>query len=260
MHTATVATALLLAAGLATPPAMGATAAQAPKPTGNAAQNTQAQAPTGKFEGNVTLRVTTERSNGPQKVGVAISGDRVRYDLPPSPITQNQPESAIVDMATKQVLLVMPAQRSYAVLDMNTIPPQSKQATEQRLAGAAGNWTAAPTGTTKSLAGYACNQWQATNVKSSTKIDACLAPGVRVDFDKLLPASMLPASWADKLRNGELPLSATVYDASGKPTFTAQVTSVTPRAVPASDFAPPAGYKRVELPMGAFGRLMPSTR
>lgn len=226
----------------------------------SAATGDTAKAPSGNFEGNVTMQISTDRTSGPQTVTVHVKGERTRYDLPPSSNEQHEPLTAIVDMAKKQVMLVMPAQKSYAVLDMNKIPPQSRQATAQRLEGTAADWTASPTGATKNVAGHDCNQWQAADKKTNVKIDACLAPGVRVDFDRMLPASLLPPSWADKLRNGELPLAATVYSADGKQTFNAQVTSVTPKPVPQSEFTPPAGYKRVTLPLTAFGDLLPATR
>lgn len=239
-------TALLIALGLGMP-------VQAMAATGNTAN-----APTGSFEGDVAMQISTDRTNGPQKVTAHVKGDQVRYDLPPSSNTQHEPMQAIVDMAKKQVMLVMPKQKSYAVLDLNTIPPQSRQATAQRVEGAAADWTAAPTGTSKNLAGHGCDQWQATNKKSNVKIDACLAPSVRVDFDRLLPSSLLPPLWSDKLRNGELPLAATVYSAEGKQTFSAQVTSVNAKPLPESLFAAPAGYKRITLPLSAFGDLLPT--
>jgi hypothetical protein len=247
MHTATVATALLLAIGLLTPDA-------------RAAATTGAAPSSNTFEGDVTMRITTERSNGPQDVKVHVKGDKVRYDLPASASSQNQPLQAVFDMATKKVLMIMPEQRAYAVLDLNTIPPESRQATTERAEAQAANWTAAPTGTSKELAGHRCDQWQATNTKSNMKVDACLAPDVRINFEAFLPQAMLPPAWADKMRNGELPLSATVYSAEGKQTFNSQVTNVTRRTVPSSEFTPPADYKRVELPMSAFGNLMPTPR
>lgn len=280
MRTATVSTALLLGIGLLTPPAMGAstgtgpgsttttttgsttttTTTQGPETkTGSATGGTSA-APSATFEGDIAMRVTTDKTKGPQDVKVHVKGDKVRYDLPASASSNNQPVEAVVDMSTKKVLMVMPAQKSYAVLDLNAIPPESKQATAQRLEGASANWTAAPTGTTKQIAGHHCNQWQATNTQSNVKVDACLTPDVRIDYDALLPESMLPPAWAAKMRNGELPLSASVYSADGKQTFNSQVTNVTHRTVPDSEFAPPSDYKRVELPMSAFGDLMPSTR
>jgi hypothetical protein len=204
------------------------------------------------------MRISTERTNGPQDVTVHVKGDQVRYDLPPSSNAQHEPLHAVVDMGKKQVMIINPTQKTYAVVDMNKIPPQSKQATAARIQGAAADWTAAPTGTKKSLAGHDCDQWKASDKKTNTTIDACLAPSVRIDFDRLLPSSMLPASWADKLRNGELPMAATVYAPDGKQTFEEQVTSVTPKLLPESTFAPPAGYKKVTLPLTAFGDLLPS--
>lgn len=240
-------TALLLALGSGFP----AAAMAAPADTGITSKP-------GSFEGDVTMQISTERTNGPQMVTVHIKGDRVRYDLPPSSNVQQEPIHAVVDMGKKQVMLINPVEKTYAVVDMNEIPPQSKQAAAARIEGAAADWTAAPTGTKKSLAGHDCDEWKATDKKTSTRIDACLAPSVRIDFDRLLPSSMLPASWADKLRNGELPMAATVYAADGKQTFDEHVTSVTPRTVHASTFAAPPGYKRVTLPLTAFGDLLPT--
>jgi hypothetical protein len=252
MHTTTMAkTALLLGLGLSSSAAFAATG-------GTANTGAATNAPAGHFEGDVTMQVTTPRTSGPQKVTMSIKGDQVRYALPASSNAQHEPVDAVVDVAKKQVTIINPAQKTYAVLDLDAVPPQSKQATAQNIQSAAADWKAAPTGTTKTVAGQRCNQWQATDTKSSTKIDACLTPGVRIDFDKLLPASMLPASWADKLRNGELPLAATVYAPDGKETFSEQVTSVTPRTLPESDFTPPAGYKKVTLPLTAFGDLLPT--
>lgn len=225
-----------------------------------AASGDTSKAPTGNFEGDVTMQISTDRSNGPQNVTAHVKGDQVRYDLPPSSNEQHEELQAIVDMAKKQVMLVMPAQKTYAVIDLNKIPPQERQATAQKIEGTAADWTAAPTGTTKTVAGRDCDQWKATDTKTSVKIDACLAPSVRIDFDRLLPSSMLPSSWTDKLRNGQLPLAATVYSADGKQTFNEQVTSVTPKPLPSSVFRAPAGYKRVTLPLTAFGDLLPTTR
>jgi hypothetical protein len=250
MHAATVNAALLLAFGLLSPAAHAATGAAATGP----------EKSTGSFEGDVTMQITMDRTNGPEKVTAHVKGNRVRYDLPPSSNAQHQPLTAIVDMGRKHVMLVMPSQKTYAVLDMNQIPPQSRQATAQRVESAAADWKASPTGRTQSLAGHDCHQWEATNTKTSTKVEACLAPGVRIDFDKLLPSSMVPATWSDRLRNGELPLAATVYGADGRQTFNEEVTHVTPRIVPDSEFAAPTGYERIDLPPTAFGDLLPTAR
>ncbi|HEX8791863.1 MAG TPA: DUF4412 domain-containing protein [Polyangiaceae bacterium] len=237
--------ALLLVLGLGSPLAARAAAGD----TGQAAN--------GNFEGDVTMRISTDRSNGPQDVTVHVKGDQVRYDLPPSSNQQHEPMQAIVDMGKKRVMLVMPTQKTYAVLDMNKIPPESKQAAARRLEGAAADWTASPNGTPQTVAGRSCDPWQATDTKTNMKIDACLAPSVRIDFDRLLPSSLLPPAWTDKLRNGQMPMSATVHSADGKQTFDARVTSVTPKTVPASTFAAPAGYKQVTLPLTAFGDMLP---
>jgi hypothetical protein len=212
------------------------------------------------FEGQVTMNVTTEHTAGPQRVDVRVRGDRVRYDLPPSSNTQHQPLQAIVDMGSRTVTLVMPAQKQYSVIDFNKIPPEEKQAAEQKIGAETANWTASRTGATKSLAGHPCDQWEAVNTASNLKVEACLAPGVRMDFDRILPASLFPKSWADRLRNGELPLSATVLDSAGKPTFNEQVTRIQTRPVADSELRPPAGYKKVELPMTEFGNYLPSSR
>ncbi|HZU84038.1 MAG TPA: DUF4412 domain-containing protein [Polyangiaceae bacterium] len=222
----------------------------------------QARAATGStvapmHEGSIAMSVTTDRSHGPQKVDVEIKGSRLRCDLPASASAEHQPLQAVVDMARQRVVLVMPAQSAYAVLDMNQVPPESRQDAERRLAEEASRWTAVRTGTQKTIAGHRCNTWEARDDKTGRRIDACLAPDVRLDFDAILPPSMLPPSWTDKLKNGELPLAATVYDASGKVTFHEQVTRVQLRTVADSRFEPPAGYKRVDLPLSSFGSLLP---
>ncbi len=222
-----------------------------------AATGDTGHATTGNFEGDVTMRISTDRTSGPQNVTVHVKGDQVRYDLPPSSNAQYEPMQAIVDMGKKRVMLVMPAQKTYAVLDLNTIPPESKQAAAQRIEGAAADWTASPNGTTRMVAGRACAPWQATDTKTHVKIDACLAPSVRIDFDRLLPSSMLPPAWTDRLRNGELPMSATVHSPDGKQTFEEQVTSVTPKSLSSSTFSVPPGYKQITLPLTAFGDLLP---
>jgi hypothetical protein len=210
-----------------------------------------------RFEGHIGVRMTRDRQQAQRDMQMEVKDDRARFDLPPSSNAQHQSVHAIIDMRQSRVVLVMPAQRTYAVLDLNQIPAESKATAEKRIRSEAGNWTATATGTTKTLAGHTCNEWQARNSANGDKIDACLAPDVRIDFDAMLPGSLLPAAWTDKLKNGELPLSATGYDSKGKVTFQEQVSSVRPQAVPDSDFEPDPSYKRVDVPLSAFVALLP---
>ena len=217
-----------------------------------------------RFEGRISMRATSTASKGPRSVTVEIKGSRARVDLSPagaqSADAQGRPLQAIVDQSNRRLVLVNPDQRTYAVLAMTQIPSDSRQATELRIDRAAANWTAVPSGATTTIAGHRCTQWKVRNAWSSDQIDACLAPDVRIDYAAILPQWLVPGAWTEKLRTGELPLSASGYDASGRTIFAEQVISVRPQPVPDTDFEPPATYERVDLPISALRPFLPSKK
>jgi hypothetical protein len=208
----------------------------------------------GGFEGALTMHMTSPHRAVADDITFLSKGDKLRFDAPPS--HHGEHTHVIFESATKQMLVVLDAQKSYMELDL----PKAIAATPQ----AAGKVPSTPptvtkTGKHEKIAGYDCEDW---DIKDSNgkQAQACIAEGVSfIDFASIGPgaaAAGSPSAWLDELHGKKLfPLRAIDFDAAGKESSRMEVTKIEKKKLDDSLFAIPAGYKKIEMPH--FGGGMP---
>jgi len=140
----------------------------------------------------------------------------------------------IVDPTAKTSYMLMPQQRMYMVMPFT----QGAGADPQRPAP-----EVVRTGKKETIAGYECEHWL---VKDTTgDVDACVATGLGAFAMGGGPGR--EASWSGVFREHRgFPLKVSK---AGTGTMM-EVTKIEPKRLDASLFAPPADYKKMEMPAG----------
>jgi hypothetical protein len=181
------------------------------------------------FEGAVTATLVPDGGRGPMEVQYLLRQGVMRMEM-------NRGETAavmIVDPTAKTSYMLMPQQRVYMVMPM--------------AAGAgAGAQRPAPevvrTGRKERIAGHECEHWL---VKDTTgDVDACVATGLGA-FAMGGPGR--EAAWSSLFREQRgFPLKVSKAGAGTM----MEVTKIEPTRLDAALFAPPADYKKMEMPAG----------
>ena len=189
------------------------------------------------FEGVVHVTVTSQR--GPQDVVYTLKGDKTRVDLDAGPMGTM---SMITDAGAHKVTMVMPMRQMYMERDMDT----TMYAEQQAKGGASVSWT----GKTETIAGYQCEHATITSTTSDEKYDACIAKGLPNFFGGQGGMGRggrgnPNAEW-QRLIHGGFPLKVQ-KNGEAAPLFT--VTSIEKKAVDDSQFAAPAGFTKMDMPM-----------
>jgi hypothetical protein len=181
------------------------------------------------FEGAVTAKLMPDGGREPMDVQYLLRQGVMRMEM-------NRGESAavmIVDPTAKTSYMLMPQRKMYMVMPMM----QGAAAETQRPAP-----DVVRTGRKERIAGYECEHWL---VKDATgDVDACVATGLGAFA--MGNAGREP-SWMGVFREQRgFPLKVSK---AGTGTMM-EVTKIEPKRLDAALFAPPADYKKVEMPAG----------
>jgi Domain of unknown function (DUF4412) len=180
------------------------------------------------FEGAVTAKIHGDSGREPAEVQYLLRNGVMRMEM-------NRGDAGgvmIVDPTTKTSYMLMPQRRMYMVMPMG--------------AGAGADTQRVPeivrTGRKETIAGYTCEHWL---VKDTTgDLDACVASGLGA-FAVGSPGR--EASWSGVLREQRgFPLKVSKAGAG----TIMEVTKIEPKRLDAALFAPPADYKKMEMPSG----------
>lgn len=199
---------------------------------------------------------------------IELSGAHLRVDSGKvSMLIDTGKGSAIVLMHDKREYMDMGQMAQSMNAMLANVPPQMREMMQQRMAAHGGGTVSyAPTGQTGNVGGRACEVYAAA-VNGRHVSDACLASvaasGVsgadeatlRRAFEQMKAmASKASAGMVhtaiDAMPVGKFPVRITRYD-DGKVAAISELKQLSNTAVPAGDFAVPAGYSEMQMP--AFG-------
>ena len=207
------------------------------------------------FEGKVTLAMTSAKGKT-QDMNYSMKGQKIRMDIK----AEGHEMSSIMDMAKLEMLMLMPEQNMYMVMP---IKKPIEQAMEKQGASTA---EVELTGKTDTILGYKCNQILVKDKGTVTEMWVAEGLGMFMGLGNggggggpFGGGHKAAAKWEEVLKGkGGFPLRVIMHDPKGKETFKMEATKIEPGVRPDSDFVPPAGYQKFQMP--DLGGLNPFKR
>jgi hypothetical protein len=151
---------------------------------------------------------------------------------------------SIADMDVKKSWLIDNGAHTYMEMDLAKSSSSTSSPTSKSTA------KALKLGTSGTVAGYACELWEVTDV--GTRTELCIASGLSMMALGLSgPLGMYAKgddAWSEVLSHG-FPLRMVMSDASGKPSMKMEATRIEKKSIPDSQFVIPAGYTRTPSPI-----------
>jgi hypothetical protein len=187
----------------------------------------------GSFEGVITLQVT-RGMNGPQTVTYSMKGDKARMDISAGGMDM----FTIINSTAKTAAMVIPMRQMY----MEQSIEQSRRLADSSIANAKIDWT----GKKETIAGYECEHANVTDDQGKTD-DLCLAKGLGTFMavgGGMGRGRGMGSSWVGHL--GQVFPLKVVEDGQVE----MQVTKIEKQSLDDSLFVVPAGYQKMEMPMG----------
>ena len=183
------------------------------------------------FEGVITMRMRSDRAPEPMTMRYLVREGRIRSEVSMG----GMEVAAIVDPAKREVYSVMPAQRMYMVMALPDDAPAGVRAPE-----------VTKTGRRETIAGHTCEHYLVKTEQQT--MDVCLA----TDMPALVMSGGAGGGgagvWASALgKQPGFPLKVTVQGASEA---MLEVTSIEAKRLDPALFAPPADFRRMEMPGG----------
>lgn len=195
------------------------------------------------FEGKINLKMTTEGKA--QEMLYSVKGDKLRIDMPGIPAMGG----AILDLGKKEMTMIMPEQQMYMTTSMSEgkdAPARQDDAVKVE-----------NTGQTEKILGYLATKYLASAKDSTTEIWLAEGLGVFASMPSQggggglfgrKKAAASSQAWESALAGKELfPLRVITKDKKGKESFRMEATAVDKTPVPASSFAPPEGYQKLDM-------------
>lgn len=213
------------------------------------------------FEGKVSLAITPSRGDT-MNMDYSFKGQKVRMDVN----AQGHPMAIITDLEKMETIIPIPQMQKYMVM------PIKQQVESAMKESGGGNADVEVTGKTETILGYKCNQiivkdkdkgtttevWAAEGLGAFTGMGQGGNPMAGMFGGGRGAPSPKAAKWEEALKGkGGFPLRVISTDASGKQAFKMEATKIDTSSIPDSQFNPPAGYERFEMPdMGAMMKGM----
>lgn len=224
------------------------------------------------FEGDLGIRATSAKDKKPIEVLVQIKGDRTRVNLQ----GQLSEATSAVGMADGYGLLQMKEKRAYFVSDSakKAIAFDLEKAKEQvpgmgtgQKGGAsappgssgqeaASNMKLQKTGKTDRVAGFPCDEWEATDAaQPGSKLQVCVANQGASWL--ALPLRALPgnaSAMAELLDGKHFPLRMVAFKRDAEE-LRVEVTKVEKKTLADALFSVPSGYQEIDLMTAMLGGL-----
>ena len=200
------------------------------------------------FEGKVNFKLSAGRAPAEQ-IGYQVKGGKIRLDL----VGQAEVGGIILDVAKKQTLVIMDAQRMYMVMPMADVAAQAATAKPDES-------TLEKTGEREKILGYEAVKYVSTHAGKKTDLWLAEGLGKFMAMESLQPmggGARSSQPWERALAGLELfPLRIVSYDTGAKEEFRLEATAIEKKSLPDSLFAPPAGYQSLDMG-GMMPGLMP---
>jgi len=217
-----------------------------------AAGRTEAQS---AFEGVVKFKMGMGKDLG--EMTQMYKGTKARTEFTGA---GGQGGAMIMDMTAQSMIMLVPQQKMYMVMDMKKMAAMAKNMPGARGQGAPAGGTAAPpaitaTGKTDTVAGYSCEYYV---VGDTQKMEICAAKGLGMFGMGQSPMGRMGANplavlsdpaYAKIFRDGFFPLKIRSLD---KNEVLMEATQVEKKTLDASLFVPPPDYKEMQMP--SFGQ------
>jgi hypothetical protein len=180
-------------------------------------------------------------------------------------ITVDHQKKEYSEITFAEMDAMMKAQAQRMEEAMANVPANMREQMAKMMGGMAADATVTKGGT-KTIAGYSCQEYTVT-MGANLTMELCNTTALAPPFDpahasKLSRVSVPPLQGADKLAKKLAEVQGiglsqrTTTNVMGHKTETSsEATEVKKGSIPADVFAVPAGYKQVESPMKAMGRI-----
>ncbi len=211
------------------------------------------------FEGQVRMKMSAPRGAG-HEIQYRVKPGFVRTELEAS----GQQTAMIMDLAKKEMLILMPAQKMYMVQSLDSVAAVANDA------AGGDEFTFEKTGETAEILGYDCVKYVSKNKELTSDIwvteelgrfaglgaNANPMPGMG-GRQKASPT----AAWEKALAGKNFfPLRVISRNAKGEEQFRLETLAVEKGAQPAALFAAPADYQRLDLGNMMKGFGLPGKR
>ena len=211
------------------------------------------------FQGKVSLAITADKGRT-QEINYTMKGRKMRMDMN----AEGHPTSMIMDMEKLEMMMMMPEQNMYMLMP---IKQPARQAGEHAGNNPGMGGDIERTGKTEKILGYICEQILVTDKAKGMVTEMWIAEDLGM-FMGMGGGGGGPfggrggggppatAKWEEVLKGKSgFPLRVISRDASGKQSFKMEATKIDPGSQPDSLFAPPAGYRKFQMPdMGGMMR------
>ncbi|WP_394835846.1 DUF4412 domain-containing protein [Pendulispora rubella] len=216
------------------------------------------------FEGEIGIHAAGKSigsSGAPFDVTLAVKGDKLRADLPPS-LTGGGGGAmqgyVIVRSDEKKLFFVQDAQKQAIIVDLNKAGEQFAKMKEGGFGMGAGKPSApAPshpppkitkTGKTDTVVGQKCENWDIEDTESHKKVQVCVAEQGVSWFRIPMVGAPAEMAWTGELLDGNhFPLRAIIFDPAGTEEGRIEVSRLDKKTLPESQFQVPPDYKQVDL-------------
>jgi hypothetical protein len=189
----------------------------------------------GSFEGEVDYSMKSKDTEG--AMAYLLKGKKMRVNME----MKGHSSAMIMDLGTRKTIMLMPEQKMYMVSSI----PESK-ADAKKFEG-----KFSKTGKTQEILGHHCDEWLYQGKESQVSTWCASGMGAFMGMGQQ-GKNMSAEAWVEAVKHkGLFPLKTEVRDKDGNNTMTMEATKIDKRSVSSSEFEPPAGYKKINMP--SFG-------
>jgi Domain of unknown function (DUF4412) len=198
------------------------------------------------FEGRVAMNMISPKTE-PVPVAWSLKEGFSRMDMSAA---KGQTVSMIMDLTKQEMIILMDSEKMYMV---RPIPKPDAQ--PERKTAARDDVTFEKTGITEKILGYTCEKYLVKSKDGTSELWVTDQLGTFMGMGSganpmggRRASSAEPQAWEKALMGKNFfPLRTVVLDKSGKESFRMEATAVEKKSLPASMFAPPAGYEKFDM-------------
>jgi hypothetical protein len=213
------------------------------------------------FEGKVSMKIMSSKASkdAPQSIDYLMKEGFMKIEIG----TAKGQASVIMDLKNQQMLLLMAQQKMYMVQPLPQAPANPAVNSGAKRLGADVQVTTEK----ESILGYECTKIVATSADGTAEVWVTDQLGA---FMGLSPGGggpgrrpQLPQAWETALKGKNFFPMRVVATRNGEGTFRHDVTSVEKVRIPDSEFAPPEGWRKLDIGAmmgGAMPGGFPGTR